>query len=134
MKWPLLLTEVFHVVTHSLVVMGLYNELLPHTPVARITYFLTDLSMGSLVWLRSHYLGQPDKGAFWGLLYGINIVNHCRAVAFLLGQPDSFMEHVYYLAEYPVINVMIPNHLWYVVGTLVDIWFHSWNVWALYLE
>jgi hypothetical protein len=126
LTWILVLTEIFHVVMHSLVLLG--RKLVPEDPTIKVAYFMLDVSMGAMVLSRSIYLEKPDRGSLWGILYGINIVNHCRALAFILGQPDPFMEQVYHLSDTPsCLNLLQPSHRWFVVGTLVDIYFHAWN-------
>ena len=110
--------------THSLVLLGVFS-ILPKDPATKIAYFMLDISMGALVLATS----RTDRGSLWGILYGINIVNHFRGIAFLLGQSDDFMTDVYFLADNPIaIDVSRWNHIWYIIGTLVDIVFHSWNV------
>jgi hypothetical protein len=131
MKWLIILIEVFHVLAHSLVLLGIPSLLPTHT-TTKIAYFVLDLSMGTIV-LGLGHLSKTDRGSLWGILYGINIVNHCRAIAFLLGQSDDFMTDVYFLADNPTaVNVYLSGHIWYIVGTLVDIAFHSWNIHFLF--
>ena len=134
MKWILCYTEAFHIVSHLCVLLGIIN-LIPPQIGLKVLYFTTDLSMGSIILARRRYLGRPGPGTFWGILYGINIVNHCRAIAYLLGQHDEFMEIVFYLAHSPdSINLFMGGHQWYVIATAVDITFHGLNVCALINE
>jgi hypothetical protein len=127
MKWFIILTEMFHVLAHFLVLLGV-PFILPTNPTIKIAYFMLDVSMGTIV-LGLGHLSGTYPGSIWGILYGINVVNHFRAIAFLFGQSDDFMTDVYFLADNPAaINVCIMGHMWYIVGTLVDIAFHSWNV------